>query len=400
MTLFAFVNGVLLLPDGSQAEDLALIVADGKIASIEPRASLPSGIAIADLQGNRLAPGFIDIQVNGGGGVLFNDAPTVDSIRKIAAAHHRFGTTAFLPTLITDHLGKIQQAYAAVNTAISEGVPGVVGVHIEGPFLNIRRRGIHDASKIARLDEAGLEAVLHSRPALTMMTLAPECVSMDQIRMLKAAGLLLCAGHSEGSYAEISESFACGVMGVTHLFNAMSQLSGREPGVVGAALASEDCWCGIIVDGVHVHPVTLRLAIKSRGSLDRFVLVTDAMPTIGQAEKRFTLNGQEIRVRGGACQNSRGRLAGSDLDMATAVANASTLLGLKLPEAIRLATANPAKMLGLESHIGSLRPGLDADMIEIAADGTVRKTWIKGRLVWDWQAEHASACQEALLTCS
>jgi N-acetylglucosamine-6-phosphate deacetylase len=382
VTSFACINGVVLLPTGTRAEGLAVTVADGRIASIGPAHDVAADIDIIDLEGHVLAPGFVDVQVNGGGGALFNDAPTVETIRTIAAAHYPFGTTALLPTLISDDLGKIQQAYAAVNAAIDAGVQGVVGIHIEGPFLNSQRRGIHDDRKIRRLDDLGIAEILTNRPAVTLMTLAPECVSLEQIRLLNAAGLLLCAGHSEGSYQQINASLEAGVIGVTHLFNAMSQLTAREPGAVGAALASARCWCCIIVDGVHVHPETLRLAIKAKGNLDRFVLVTDAMPAVGQAEKDFILNGEHISVRDGVCQNSSGTLAGSDLDMAAAVANASLFLGLDQVDAVRLATLNPARMLGMENRFGSLKPGLDANMVEIADDGTVLRTWIDGRLVW------------------
>lgn len=383
MNMFACTNCEMMLPDGNVAHGLTLTVANGKIASIERDAQLPQDIEVFDLGGHVLAPGFVDLQVNGGGGALFNDAPTVETIRKIASAHYQFGTTAFLPTLISDDFAKIEQAYAAVNAAIEEGIPGVVGIHIEGPFLNSRRKGIHDDGMIRQLDDAGMAVVATNRPDVTLMTLAPECVSTAQIEMLKSAGILMCAGHTEGTFSEICNSFEAGVIGVTHLFNAMSQLTVREPGAVGAALSSPDCWCCIIVDGAHVHPEALRLAIKAKGSLERFVLVTDAMPTVGQIDKQFMLNGAIIDVRDGVCKNSDGTLAGSDLDMATAVSNAASLLQISQREAIILASANPAKMLGLEDRFGSLECGLDANMVEIGADGAVLRTWVEGQLVWN-----------------
>lgn len=383
MNDFAFVNGRIALPDGSIVADCVLVVSNGRIASIAEGAELPAGCEAIDLNGHLLAPGFIDTQVNGGGGVLFNDAPTVEAIRRMAQVHASCGTTAFLPTLISDDLDTIQQGYRAVNDAIRLGIPGVIGIHIEGPFLNVERKGIHDAEKIRRLDDAGLKAVTERRPELVVMTVAPECMSGDQLHALSQAGILLFAGHSDATWSEMQSAFANGIVGVTHLFNAMSQLRGREPGVVGAALGRPNCWCCVILDGVHVHPETLRLAMRAKGGLDHFVLVTDAMPTVGQQEKAFFLNGDQIAVRDGVCQNPDGTLAGSDLDMGRAVANATKLLGLSVTEAIRLASANPARMLGLEAETGSLQVGLAADLVELSDDGLVMRTWIKGQCVWD-----------------
>lgn len=383
MNEFVFVNGRIALPDGSIVADRALVVSNGRIASISEPAALPAGYEAIDLNGHLLAPGFIDTQVNGGGGVLFNDAPTVETIRRMAQVHASCGTTAFLPTLISDDLDTIQQGYRAVNDAIRLGIPGVIGIHVEGPFLNVDRKGIHDAEKIRKLDDGGMRAVIEGRPKLVVMTVAPECMSGDQLHVLSQAGITLFAGHSDATWSEMQSAFADGIVGVTHLFNAMSQLRGREPGLVGAALGRPDCWCCVILDGVHVHPETLRLAIQAKGSLDHFVLVTDAMPSVGQQDKAFFLNGDQISVLDGVCQNPDGTLAGSDLDMGRAVANATKLLGLSTTEAIRLASANPARMLGLEAETGSLQVGLAADLVELSDDGLVMRTWIKGQCVWD-----------------
>jgi N-acetylglucosamine-6-phosphate deacetylase len=380
---FACINGRIALPDGSIVGDRILVVSDGRIASICEPAALPAGCETIDLSGNLLAAGFIDTQVNGGGGVLFNDAPTVETIRQMAQVHASFGTTAFLPTLISDDLDTIRQGYSAVNEAIQLGVPGVIGIHVEGPFLNVGRKGIHDAEKIRKLDDGGMRAVIEGRPKLVVMTLAPECMSNDQLQVLSQTGIKLFTGHSDATWSEMQSAFADGIIGVTHLFNAMSQLQGREPGVVGAALGKPDCWCCVILDGVHVHPETLRLAIQAKGGLDHFVLVTDAMPTVGQENKAFFLNGDQISVLDGVCQNPDGTLAGSDLDMGRAVANAAKLLGLSSSEAIRLASANPARMLGLDRETGSLQVGLAADLVELSDDGLVMRTWIKGQRVWD-----------------
>jgi N-acetylglucosamine-6-phosphate deacetylase len=380
---FAWINGRIALPDGSIVGDRILVASNGQITNICERAGLPAGCETINLNGNLLAAGFIDTQVNGGGGVLFNDAPTLETIRRMAQIHASFGTTAFLPTLISDDLETISQGYRAVNEAIRLGVPGVIGIHVEGPFLNVDRKGIHDAEKIRQMDDGGLSAVIEGRPKLVAMTVAPECMSSAQLNMLTEAGVKLFAGHSDATWSEMQSAFADGIVGVTHLFNAMSQLKGREPGLVGAALGNPECWCCIIVDGVHVHPETLRLAIQAKGGLDHFVLVTDAMPTVGHQDKTFLLNGDRISVRDSVCQNTDGTLAGSDLDMGRAVANATKLLGISLTEAIQLASANPARMLGLESKTGSLQVGLAADLVELSDDGLVMRTWIKGQPVWD-----------------
>lgn len=383
MNEFACINGRIALPDGSIVDDHILVVSNGQITNICEPAGLPAGCETIDLNGNLLVAGFIDTQVNGGGGVLFNDAPTLETIRRMAQVHASFGTTAFLPTLISDDLDTIRQGYRAVNEAIQLGVPGVIGIHVEGPFLNVGRKGIHDAEKIRKLDDGGMRAVIEGRPKLVVMTVAPECMSSDQLHVLSQAGIKLFAGHSDATWSEMQSAFADGIVGVTHLFNAMSQLQGREPGVVGAALGKPDCWCCVILDGVHVHPETLRLAIQAKGGLDHFVLVTDAMPTVGQQDKAFFLNGDQISVLDGVCQNPDGTLAGSDLDMGRAVANAAKLLGLSSTEAIRLASANPARMLGLDRETGSLQVGLAADLVELSDDGLVMRTWIKGQRVWD-----------------
>jgi N-acetylglucosamine-6-phosphate deacetylase len=380
---FAWINGRIALPDGSIVGDRILVASNGQITNICERAGLPAGCETINLNGNLLAAGFIDTQVNGGGGVLFNDAPTLETIRRMAQVHASFGTTAFLPTLISDDLETISQGYRAVNEAIRLGVPGVIGIHVEGPFLNVDRKGIHDSEKIRQMDDGGMSAVIEGRPKLVAMTVAPECMSSAQLNMLTEAGVKLFAGHSDATWSEMQSAFADGIVGVTHLFNAMSQLKGREPGLVGAALGNPECWCCIIVDGVHVHPETLRLAIQAKGGLDHFVLVTDAMPTVGHQDKTFLLNGDRISVRDGVCQNPDGTLAGSDLDMGRAVANATKLLGISLTEAIRLASANPARMLGLESKTGSLQVGLAADLVELSDDALVMRTWIKGQPVWD-----------------
>jgi len=265
----AFVNGRILTPEGIRS-GCALIVEGGRIAAVvapdDPRCREAAQV---DLGGGLLVPGFIDIQVNGGGGVLFNDRPDADCIRAIGAVHRRYGTTGFLPTLISDELPVIERAISAVQEAIDSGVPGVLGIHIEGPFLNRARRGVHDARHLRPLDADAIAALAGLRHGRTLLTLAPEMASPDLIAALTAQGVLVCAGHSDASFAEATRAIAAGLRGFTHLFNAMSPLAAREPGMVGAALYDESTWCGIIVDGHHVSPVTLRLALRCKRH-DRF----------------------------------------------------------------------------------------------------------------------------------
>jgi N-acetylglucosamine-6-phosphate deacetylase len=370
----ALVNGRMLCKEGF-VDGKAVVLDGAMIAGVVDAGDLPASLERYDLEGGLLVPGFIDTQVNGGGGVLFNDSPTVATIRTIGEAHRRFGTTGFLPTLISDDLDVIRAGIKAVDDAIAEGVPGVLGIHVEGPFLNEQRKGIHDADKIRELDEEGLAVLTSARFGRTLVTVAPECTTPVMIRRLVEAGVIVSAGHSDASYVQMKAAMNAGLSGVTHLFNAMSQLTSREPGVVGAALES-DLWCGIIVDNHHVDPVTLKLALRSKRH-DRFMLVTDAMPSLGTDAEAFTLQGKRISVRDGACRDGTGKLAGSHLDMAAAVRNAVATLGLDLEAAIDMASANPASFLGLPMH-GAIAAGHRADFALLDDDLIVNRTWIDG----------------------
>ena len=372
----ALVNGRILI-DGALAEGRALLIADGRIAAIVAAGNVPPGATREDLDGAILAPGFIDTQVNGGGGVLFNDRPTVEGIAAIGAAHRRFGTTGFLPTLISDDLSVVARAIAAVDAAIAAGVPGVLGIHVEGPFLNVERRGIHRADKMRALDEAAMAILTAPRRGRMLVTLAPECVAPGMIARLVASGAQVAAGHSNARYDEVAAARSEGLSGVTHLFNAMSQLGSREPGMVGAAL-NGDLTCGIIVDGHHVSPATLRLALRLKGPAG-LMLVTDAMPNIGTDIGEFELQGRTILVREDRLIDAAGTLAGANLTMAHAVANAVALLGTTREAAIAMASETPARFLGLSDELGRIAPGLRADLVALTPDGTVANTWIAGK---------------------
>lgn len=375
MSPVALLPSRVLTPAGFES-DRCVVVDKGRIAGIVPSNEYPQDMPTRKLTGD-LLPGFVDLQVNGGGGVLFNDHPTVEGIATIAAAHRRFGTTGFLPTLISDDLEVVAQAIGAVDAAMTRGVPGVLGIHIEGPFLNPAKKGIHDASSFRILDEEAIDLLTSLRHGRTIVTLAPELAPPGSIRALVDRGVVVCAGHTAASYREIQASLAEGLSGFTHLFNAMTQLGSREPGVVGAALEASGTWCGLIVDGHHVHPASLRIALAAIGA-ERLALVTDAMPTVGWDRKTFQLGGVKITARDGYCIAPDGTLAGSNLNMTQAVRNARGMMDVDDATAIRMATAVPASAIGLSDEIGSIAPGLRADFILVDPDMNVVESWVCG----------------------
>jgi N-acetylglucosamine-6-phosphate deacetylase len=374
----ALTNARVLTAHGWR-NDLAVLIDGERIAALLPRDHAAVRAAqVRDLGGALLVPGFIDTQVNGGGGALFNAAPTVETIRIIGAAHRQFGTTGFLPTLISDSVEKMRAALAAVEQAFDEGVPGLLGVHLEGPYLAPERKGVHDPKWFHVPGEAELAMLCAPHRGVRLVTLAPERVPHDAIARLAAAGVLINAGHTAADHATIRAALAAGVHGFTHLFNAMTPFGSREPGVVGAALDDPGSWCGIIVDGHHVHPSSLRSAIaaKPRGKM---LLVTDAMPPVGADDPSYVLNGETIIVKDGICQTADGVLAGSALDMATAVRNSVDMLGLPLDEAVRMASTYPADFLGLGASHGRIAVGYRADLVVMDADCNVRQSWIAGQ---------------------
>lgn len=369
-----------ILVDDTFRDDLALVIEDGRITDVLPDAAPQLGPATeqTDLGGGWLVPGFIDVQVNGGGGVLFNNAPDIDTLKTLARAHRRFGTTAMLPTLISDEVAVMQRAIAAIREAIAQGVPGVLGIHLEGPYIASARKGTHDASKFRLPDAAELAMVTSLDNGPTLLTLAPEQVPLETIRALVERGVIVAAGHTAATYEEARAGLDAGIRGFTHLYNAMSPLQGREPGAVGAALEDRDSWVGIIVDGVHVHPASLRVALaaKPRG---RLLLVTDAMPPVGAEEPSYMLYGEIITAVDGVVRNAAGALAGSALDMATAVRNTVHLLGQPLAEAARMASTYPARFLNVDDRLGHIARGYQADLVLLDDALQVRGTWIAGQ---------------------
>ncbi len=358
-------------------EDHAVVVESARIAALVAVSELPSGMAQTKVAGI-LAPGFIDTQVNGGGGVLFNDARTIDGIAAIGAAHRRFGTTGFLPTLITDTRAHMIEALAAARAAIAAGVPGVLGIHIEGPFLSAERKGVHDSALMRPIEEADTAILTAPGAGIVLLTVAPEKVPSATIARLARAGLILSAGHTAADAGTFAAARAAGLTGVTHLFNAMPPLAGRAPGVVGAALDDPECWCGLIVDLHHVSPLSLRVAIAAHG-WRRMMLVTDAMPTVGSDLTTFDLMGRRVALDGGKLIAEDGTLAGSDLDMATAVRNTVRHLGLPLESALHMASRAPAEFLGLGNDLGRIAAGYRADLVLLDGDLNAVATWVGGR---------------------
>jgi N-acetylglucosamine-6-phosphate deacetylase len=375
----ALVNGRVF--DGQTLHSgLAVLLEDARIAALLPTADIPAGVTQRiDLDGHLLAPGLIDIQVNGGGGVMFNDAPTLATLRSIGGAHRRHGTTGFLPTLISTDFATMQAAIETVRQALAGVVPGVLGIHLEGPFLNPDKRGIHNAERFCQLDEAAFDLLTSLPEAITLVTLAPECTSVAMIARLKLRGVLVFGGHSAASYAQTRAALDAGLRGFTHLFNAMSPMQSRAPGMVGAALEDRHSWCGMIADGQHIHPATFAVAVAAKRQ-GYSILVTDAMATVGSDSRAFRFDGQDISVYDGSCRLPSGALAGSDLDMLSAVRNAVRFTGLDVTEALRMGSVYPAHALGLESQLGYIRAGYRASLIELDDELNLFRSWIDGQM--------------------
>lgn len=372
----ALANGTVLVA-GKWRHHTTVVLEGDRIDCLLPPSVPHEADTVIDVQGHKVVPGFIDIQVNGGGGVLLNDAPTVEGIRAIADAHRQYGTTGMLPTLISDDLDVVADTIAAVDSAIETGVPGILGVHIEGPFLNAEKKGVHDARKFRRIDDGLIHMLTGMRGGITHLTLAPECTTPEMISRLVDAGVVVSAGHTNATFEEAQAAIKAGMKGFTHLYNAMSAMTSRAPGAVGAALDSRTTFAGIIADGFHVHPASLRSALYAKGA-DQLMLVTDAMPSVGAADKNFMLQGRHITVEGGRCTAEDGTLAGSDLDMASAVRNATAMMGVPLSAAVQMASTSPARFLRMDTIRGDIRPDMKADLVLLDEDDTVRGVWIDG----------------------
>jgi N-acetylglucosamine-6-phosphate deacetylase len=360
--------------DGHVTHHHCAVLIDGaQIVWVGPRQELSADVPIHDLPaGSWLAPGFIDVQVNGGGDVLFNDEPTAAGVARIVAAHRRHGTTGLVPTLLSDTPAKMRAALRAVQ----EPPAGVLGIHFEGPFLSPEKPGVHHAALLRCPTSDDLRLLASPQPGTTLVTLAPEQVPAGFISDLAKAGVRVALGHSMASYSQTKAALAEGLTGFTHLFNAMRPLASREPGPIAAALESSNAWFGMIVDGAHVDPAMLRLALRG---LAHPMLVTDAMPPAGGTRSTFRLYGRQIETRGEACITEDGTLAGTALDMAGAVRNCVHFLGVPLSSALRYASYEPALFLGVADRLGRVIAGWQADMVAFDPDNIrILGTWVAG----------------------
>ncbi|KAJ01994.1 N-acetylglucosamine-6-phosphate deacetylase [Sulfitobacter mediterraneus] len=341
--------------------DHALVVGKGDVLSLRPRDSLPQGCPTEVLQGGTIMPGFVDLQVNGGGGLMFNDDQSVAALRTIAQAHRATGTAAILPTLITDTAERTRRAIDAVEKAIAERVGGIVGIHLEGPHLSVARKGAHDPNLIRTMTDEDLAILLGAADRLpnVMVTLAPESASCAQIKELSDAGIVVSLGHTDADFATCMDAFDAGARCVTHLFNAMSQMGSREPGLVGATLMRDDVHAGLIADGIHVHPATIRAALAACGGSERIFLVTDAMATAGSSIQTFSINGRDVFRKDQRLTLADGTLAGADLEMPRAIAVMRDQVGDSETQALRRATSAPTALLREPGDLGRLAQGLE-----------------------------------------
>ena len=374
------IRGARLFDGDTWRDDAEIAVVGGRFV---PAADAPAGAEVVDAGGLLVVPGFIDLQVNGGGGINFNDDPSVSTIKRMCAAHARFGTTALLPTLITDRRETRTEAIAAGRAARRASVPGFLGLHLEGPHLSAAKRGVHAAAYVRPMEEQDIKelvgAVAGTGP--TMLTVAPETTPIEAVRRLAAAGGIVSLGHTDCDYDTALAYIAAGATTATHLFNAMSPLGHRTPGMVGAVLDS-GIFAGLISDGVHVHPAAARIALRAKRGPGRLFLVTDAMLTIGTDQPDFELNGRTIFRRDGRLALADGTLAGADIDMLSSVHYAAEHFDIGLDEAIRMATIYPAEAMRIGHRKGRVAPGFDADFLLLTKDFSLKSTWIGGAKVY------------------
>lgn len=365
--------------DGFEWHDgMALVVTDGRVEGLIA-ANSPTDAERVPVDG-MLVPGFIDLQVNGGGGALLNQTPTLDAIKTICTAFAQFGTTACLPTLITDTPAQNDAAIAAGIEATGT-VPGFLGLHLEGPHLSVARKGAHDPALIRPMDESDIQRLIAARQKLPhlLVTVAAETVGPEQIARLTTAGIVVSIGHSESTYAQVKAAADAGATMVTHLFNAQSQIGNREPGVVGAALDIGSLNAGLIADGIHVHAASIGAALRGKRGPGHVFIVTDAMPLTGTDLQSFDLTGQMVYRKDGALRLADGTLAGADLTMIGAISYLTSVVGIELDEALRMASVYPAEVMQLGSEFGNLRRGARADFAVLSPEMTVQATYIDGQ---------------------
>lgn len=374
------ITGARIFDSATWHDDAALLIEFGYVAGIVPASEIPANAERVTLDGGMIVPGFIDLQVNGGGGILFNNDTSLEAIRTICAAHAQFGTTALLPTLITDTAEVNEKAIAAGLAAEEARVPGFIGLHLEGPHLSLARKGTHDPALIRPIDDSDLARLKRAAETLPNLicTVAAETATPRQIAVLSEAGAVVSIGHSDADYATAMAAFEAGATMSTHLFNAMSQMGNREPGVVGATLDNPKAFAGLIADGIHVHPASIGAALRAKRGPGKIFLVTDAMSQTGTDIQTLTLNGRTITRADGALRLADGTLAGADLDMIDAVNFMVDTIGLDFDEVLRMASLYPAEAMGIEATYGTLQRGAVGSFAHLSDDRQVKATWIDG----------------------
>jgi len=357
----------------------ALLVEGKSIVDIVDKNNTPDNFNKIELDQGILAPGFIDLQVNGGGGVLFNNSPNKESLITIIKAHQFFGTTSVMPTVISDSMEVLEQCIKTVTEEIKNN-SSLLGIHIEGPFFNAKYRGVHQKQYISTINSDYLNLFESLKGLPVMLTLAPECISSKELKHLTSLGIKTLAGHSDASYDELDDAIKNGLDGFTHLFNAMGQISAREPGVVGSALHFENTFASIIVDLHHVHPSLIQLAyqLKPTGKL---FFISDSMATINHGKPSFELYDEVVNESDGRLVNSEGKLAGSSITQIDAVKNAYQKCNIPLNQALAMASRYPAEYLGIENHLGSLKPGYRADLVHFDSNFKVHNAWVSGKQI-------------------
>ena len=358
-------------------DNRALLIDGENIIDIINEHNIPNNFETQKLNGGILSPGFIDLQVNGGGGKLFNNSPDKESLNAIIEAHQHFGTTSIMPTVISDSLNVLKRCTTTISEVI-ENNKSLLGVHIEGPFFNVKYRGVHQKQYINTINSDYLNLFESLKDFPVMLTLAPECISTKQLKHLKSLGFKILAGHTDASYDQLEEAIKYGLDGFTHLFNAMGQISAREPGVVGSALTFDNAAASIIVDLHHVHPSLIQMAYKQKPQ-GKLFFVSDSMATIHHGEPSFELYDEVVSESNGRIINSEGKLAGSSITQIDAIKNAYQSCNIPLNDAIAMVTRYPAEYLGVANYLGSLKSGYRADLTHFDLDFQVHNVWVAGK---------------------
>ena len=354
----------------------ALLIDDNSIIEIVDENNIPNAFNKIELDQGILAPGFIDLQVNGGGGILFNNRPTKESLNTIINAHQFFGTTSIMPTVISDSIKVLTKCTRAVAQEIKKN-SGLLGIHIEGPFFSLKYRGVHQKKYISKLSSEYLELFSNLKEYPVILTLAPECISMKDLNHLASLGMKIMAGHTDASYDELEQAAKNNLNGFTHLFNAMSQMSAREPGAVGAALDFDNLYASIIVDLHHVHHSLIELAYQKK-PIGKLFFISDSMATINHGEPTFELYDEVVSEQNGRITNAEGKLAGSSITQIDAVKNAYQKCNIPLDHALAMASRYPAEFIGVDRYLGSLKPNYRADLVHFDSNFKVNNVWTSG----------------------